>query len=291
MIEAGPRGRGQLHTARHQSDRYRWEMVTRPAPAALRGVVRNYTGYEEWSAEPLCRREVPSADVTLILSPDSELRLPERHTSFVAALHDRCALVEHPGEQRGVEVRLTPLGARALFGVPMHELTNRVVELDELGVRSDLAERIWDAEGWDGRFGVVDRALTAALDEAHPPSRELAWAWGKLLASDGRAAIGALAQELGWSHRRLIGRFREGIGMPPKALARVLRFQRVSRLLREAPEPRLAEVAFDCGYYDQAHLNRDFREFAGTTPGEYLASRLPDGGGVKSVQDAQSAAA
>ena len=110
-------------------------MVTRPAPRALRGYVRDYTGYEEWSAEPLCRREVPSADVTLILSPDSELRLPERHTSFVAALHDRCALVEHPGEQRGVEVRLTPLGAHALFGVPMHELTNRVVELDELGVR------------------------------------------------------------------------------------------------------------------------------------------------------------
>jgi hypothetical protein len=70
-------------------------MVRRPAPRALRGYVRNYTGYEEWSAEPLCRREVPSADVTLILSPDSELRVPERHTSFVAALHDRCALVEY----------------------------------------------------------------------------------------------------------------------------------------------------------------------------------------------------
>jgi transcriptional regulator GlxA family with amidase domain len=79
--------------------------------------------------------------------------------------------------------------------------------------------------------------------------------------------------------------------MPPKTLARVLRFERVSRLLREAPDPRLAEVAFDCGYYDQAHLNRDFREFAGTTPGEYLASRLPDGAGVKSVQDAAAARA
>jgi AraC-like DNA-binding protein len=262
-------------------------MVTRVAPRPLRGFVRSYTGYDEWSARPLCRREVPSGDVTLILSPDSELRVPERHVSFVAALHDRYSLVEHPGRQRGVEVRLTPLGAHALFGLPMHELTNRVVELDDLAGSeyAELAARIWDVAGWERRFAILDAALTARLAAARPVSGELAWAWGRLRASEGRAGIGDLAADLGWSHRRLIARFREQIGLPPKTLARVLRFERVSRLLRQSPEPRLAEVAYDCGYYDQAHLNRDFREFAGTTPSDYLASRLPDGGGVKSVQD------
>jgi AraC-like DNA-binding protein len=68
--------------------------------------------------------------------------------------------------------------------------------------------------------------------------------------------------------------------MPPKALARILRFDRVAERLLAVTEPRLAEVAYDCGYYDQAHLNRDFREFARTTPSAYLARRLPDGGGV-----------
>jgi len=98
--------------------------------------------------------------------------------------------------------------------------------------------------------------------------------------SGGRANVSGLVDELGWSHRRLIARFREGIGLAPKTLGRVLRFERVSRLLQAVQEPRLAEVALDCGYYDQAHLNRDFREFTGTTPGEYLARRLPPGGGV-----------
>jgi AraC-like DNA-binding protein len=262
-------------------------MVTRAAPRPLSGYVRSYTGYDEWSAQPLSRREVPSGDVTLILSPDSELRVPERHVSFVAALHDSYTLVEHPGRQRGVEVRLTPLGAHALFGLPMHELTNRVVELDELAGSEygELAARIWDVDGWERRFAVLDTALAARFAAARPVSGELAWAWGRLRASEGRAGIGGLAAELGWSHRRLIARFREQIGLPPKTLARVLRFERVSRLLRESAEPRLAELAYDCGYYDQAHLNRDFREFAGTTPSAYLASRLPDGGGVKSVQD------
>jgi AraC-like DNA-binding protein len=262
-------------------------MVRRAAPAPLRGFVSAYIGYDEWSAQPLCRREVPSGDVTLILSPDSELRLPDRHVSFVAALGDTYTLVEHSGRQRGVEVRLTPLGAHALFGLPMHELANRAVELDDLdgGGYAELAERVWDAHGWERRFAAVDAALAARFAAAPPVSPELSWAWGCLRASEGRAGIGALAGELGWSHRRLIARFREQIGLPPKTLARVLRFERVSRLLRETTAPRLAEVAYDCGYYDQAHLNRDFREFAGTTPGEYLASRLPDGGGVKSVQD------
>jgi AraC-like DNA-binding protein len=263
-------------------------MVTRAAPVALRGHARSYTGYDEWSAAPLCRREVPSGEVTLILSPDSELRVPERHTSFVAGLHDSSSLVEHGGRQQGIEVRLTPFGARALFGLPMHELTNRVVELDELagGVGVELVERLWDADGWQRRFGILDAALAAGVAQAPPPSSELMWAFGRMRATDGRTAVGALADELGWSHRRLIARFREQIGMAPKTLARVMRFERVSRLLRETAAPGLAEVAFECGYYDQAHLNRDFKQFAGTTPLDYLASRLPDGGGVKSVQDA-----
>ena len=269
--------------SRHESPELSWEMVTNDAGRRLRGLVRNYTGYAERSSQPLCRREVPSGDVTLILSPGSQLRLPDgRHTSFVAALHESHTLVEHDGSQEGIEVRLTPLGARALFGLPMHELTNRVVDLDQvLGRRGDeLIERLWDADSWQRRFALLDEAIAARVDRAAPAESELAWAWGRMRSSAGRTSASGLAAELGWSHRRLIARFREGIGLTPKTLGRVLRFERVAELLQHVEEPRLAEVALSCGYYDQAHLNRDFRQFAGTTPSEYLARRLPAGGGV-----------
>ena len=280
-----------MQISRHESERLRWEMATREAHPRLAGYVRNYTGYIETSAAPLCRLEVPSPDVTLILSPSSELRLPNtgsasrppaRVVSFVAALHDSYALVEHDGSQEGVEVRLTPLGAHAVFGVPMHELTNRVVALDALlGKQADeLIARMWEQRDWERRFALLDRAIAARVARAREHSPGVAWAWGRLHATHGRVRVRALADELGWSHRRLIARFREQVGMPPKTVARVLRFDRVARLLLDAEAPGLAEVAYECGYYDQAHLNRDFRDFAGTTPSDYVARRLPSGGGV-----------
>jgi AraC-like DNA-binding protein len=277
--------------ARHDSPELSWEMVTRDAHPRLRAHVRNYTGYVERTAEPLRRLEVPGGDVTIIISPDTKLTLPDvrdrsrapaRETSFVAALHDTYALVDHDGSQHGLEVRLSPLGAHALFGLPMHELTNRVVSLDDVLGRGaeELVGRLWQLPAWEPRFRLLDDFIGSRVQDRRPASYELFWAWRRLRASAGRASVGGLARELGWSHRRLIARFREQIGMPPKTVARVLRFERVSGLLRLPATPELAEVAQDCGYYDQAHLNRDFRDFAGTTPTAYLRARLPDGGGV-----------
>jgi transcriptional regulator GlxA family with amidase domain len=115
-----------------------------------------------------------------------------------------------------------------------------------------------------------------ANTEPAPPAIE--WSWARLRRSHGRASITGLAEELGWTHRRLIARFREQIGLPPKALARVIRFTRAVELLG-GPRAGLAAVAYDCGYFDQAHMNRDFRELAGTTPATLVARRT-DGGGV-----------
>jgi AraC-like DNA-binding protein len=288
--------------ARHDSPELSWEMVTHDAHPRLRQHVRNYTGYVERTAKPLRRLEVPSADVTLIISPDTRLSLPDvrdssrpatRLTSFVAALHDTYALVDHDGFQHGIEVRLTPLGAHSLFGLPMDELTNRVVGLDDLLGRGadELVDRLWDLSGWEPRFRLLDDLIGRRVEAGRPSSYELFWAWRRLRASGGKASVGGLARELGWSHRRLIARFKEQIGMPPKTVARVLRFERVSGRLRQRAAPSLAELALECGYYDQAHLNRDFRDFAGTTPSAYIAARLPEGGGVKSVQDPGSARA
>ncbi len=181
-----------------------------------------------------------------------------------------------------MEINLGPLTAHRLFAMPMHELTGRVVELEEVWGRPgrQLPEMLHAAPGWEARFDVLDRFIAGRLSEAPPPPRELSWAWGRLRRSGGSAPIGALATDLGWSPQRLVREFRTGLGMAPKLLARLLRFERVTRRLNAEAGANLGQISLECGYYDQPHLNRDFRQFAGTSPGEYAASLMPSGGGV-----------
>jgi AraC-like DNA-binding protein len=272
--------------ARHDGPLGRWELASRDAHPSLRGEVSSYIGYVEDTTRPLRRREVATADVTLVISFGPTLDVLDldgagaRHASFVAGLSNAPVLIEHAGIQHGIEVNLTPLGARRLLGVPMRALTNRVVELD--GVLSDadlLAERLHDMPAWAERFDLLDAVLARRLAETLPPAPEVAWAWGRLRASHGAYPVAAVAGELGWSRRRLGDAFRDQLGLPPKLLARLLRFERVVARLREEDPERWADVAHDVGYYDQAHFNREFREFAGVTPSAFVASRLPDGGG------------
>jgi AraC-like DNA-binding protein len=195
--------------------------------------------------------------------------------TFVGGLSDRPTSTEFTGRAGGVQVDLTPLGARRILGWPMEELTNRVVALEDvLGPRAgELVERLREAPGWPERFALLDAALLRRVDAGPAPAPEVAWSYARLAAAGGRVAAGALAEEVGWSRRHLAARWRRDVGMGPKAVARVLRFQRAVQLLRDGGA--LADVAYDCGYADQPHLNREFRALGGSTPRE-----------VTNVQDA-----
>ena len=284
--------------ARHESVFGSWEMASRSPHPRLRAHVRGYCGYRENMVAPLRRRELPSEWVTLILSfgPPIEL-LPTAaragpvgtYTSFVAGLDDVSTVTEHCGVQHGVQVDLTPLGAHALLGGPMSEFAHTVVHLDDLpgALGGKLIERLAAARGRDARFALLDQVLAARIEAGPVPSPEVAWAWRRLRGAAGRVTIGALADEVGWSRRHLVARFREQVGLAPKAAARVLRFQRALALLGDPAGPPWAEAALTCGYYDQAHLNREFRALAGCTPTRLLAARLPDGGGISGDPEAE----
>jgi AraC-like DNA-binding protein len=169
-------------------------------------------------------------------------------------------------------VRLHPVGAFALLARPLAETTGQSLDLlDVVGRASDeLAERCHDAPTVEDRFRSAAAWISARIARGTSPHPGVAWAAARLARSHGGESVAALRERSGLGRTRFAEAFREQVGLPPKRFARVLRFRRALALLQRGE--RLSKLALAAGYYDQAHLNADFREFAGMTPTTFAAS-------------------
>ena len=281
----------QLRYAADLSGADLWKMVHAAPDAKLSSHVLRYCGYVENTVTPLKRRELPHDSIPMIVNLGPALRVAHptgrvawirQGTGFLAGLHDTYAVTETCGAQRGVQIDFTPIGAALFLGRPLGALGNQVVDLETLlgPVARRLIERLDAAPGWGARFALLDQAIAQRIAAAPPVPPELAGAWQALTRSAGAIEIGALAQAIGWSRKHLIRRFTDTFGLPPKRTARILRFHRAVTLLQTGAVDSWSGLAVDCGFYDQAHMIRDFHRFAGSTPAEFLARQLPDGGGI-----------
>jgi AraC-like DNA-binding protein len=221
---------------------------------------------------------------------------PHRPPAFVMGARDSFTVLEGACAPAYLEVLLAPLGAYRLLGLPMAALSGQLVDLVEvLGADARrLADQLRAAPSWRQRFALTDRFLLERLDRGPRPAPEVGQAWERLVASGGSVPIAQLADEVGWSHKHLIARFRQQVGLRPKTAARLIRFDGVWRRLDRRQPLDWAWVAREVGYADQAHLIREFHQFTGTTPTAFAARALqaePDGQRqVNSVQDTLAAA-
>lgn len=252
-----------------------WAATTPSGPLAP--YATSIVGYRLEGFPPGTHIGMPSGSLTLVISLSEPLELSgsfvrgrQHFAASIAGLHAAPVTIHHDGSQHGIQLALTPAGARALFGLPASELASAVVHLDQVFGRGahELLERLQAAAGWQRRLAVVEEALVRAIGARGPGRDEVVEAWSVLERSHGRAPIAALADHVGWSRRHLAAQFRAEFGHSPKTAGRVLRFER-SRSLLSAGGHSIADVAAECGYADQAHLTREWRDLAGTTPGHW----------------------
>jgi AraC-like DNA-binding protein len=251
-------------------ERARWPRLAAPAHAELRSLLPSgYAGYTEATAPRHLVMPATTAVPLVMKLQDSAYRPPQ----FLMGAHGSYSVLEGDCAPSYIEVRLAPLGAYTLLGLPPDELSGLIVDLtDVLGPAGRrLAERVRDAATWRQRFTLVDEFLLRRLERGRRPSAEVAWAWQRLTATDGAVPIGQLASEVGWSHKHLITMFTRQVGLKPKTAARLVRFDAVGRRLDRHRPLDWGQLAADVGYADQAHLIRDFREFTGSTPTEFVA--------------------
>jgi len=231
-------------------------------------------GFRDRGAAPVDLRVIPHPTVMLALEFGSSSTFVDdaagsrQRGSFVAGLGagHRGAVWVRGENFEGVQVRLSPVVARAALGVSPADLDGDVVTLDDLWGReaSRIREQLDDAATWEQRFALTDELLARRCAAGPSVDPEVAWAWHRIVVSRGLARVEGLAAEVGWSRKRLWSRFQAQLGLPPKRAAKLVRFDHAVHRL--AAGERAARVAADSGYVDQSHLHRDVVALTGATP-------------------------
>lgn len=200
---------------------------------------------------------------------------PERQEpSFLVGQMTRCLLVRPGAHVDTFGVRFRPGGLAAFLAAPADELTDRFTPLPALWGRAALRleERLGEASGDEERVRVAERFFLGLLAAGRASDPGLRAVVGEILDRRGQVELARLSGAAGLSERQLERRFRAAVGVAPKVLCRMVRFQEVLRRLEDQGPPSWVEVALDCGYFDQSHLIRDFRAFTGAAPSRYVGS-------------------
>jgi AraC-like DNA-binding protein len=171
-----------------------------------------------------------------------------------------------------IGIRFWPHAARALLQIPMSELVDHRLDLATLwnNIAEPLLDEVWSAPNNVERVRVVENFLLRRLKNSviAPPDAALARCVDLLDSVDGKISVDALASAVNLSTRQIQRRFLHEIGIPPRLLASIFRFRRVFDLVEQSIDTHApwTDAALSAGYFDQAHMIRDFKRFAGQTP-------------------------
>ena len=251
-----------------------FELARRAPSQQTAGLICGITGYRETAPGRFSQREAAPLRLPLIISLGTpflialgrEPNAADRQPSFAAGLHAGPVHIQSDGGAECVQVDFTPLGAYSFFGGAVVDLAARLIDIgDVLGREGrQLHERLGATGCWQRRFNLLEDFVAKRAN--HLPSPEIAFAWRRLALTGGGARIAALAEEIGWSRKHLVGRFRSELGLAPKSVARMMRFHQACRLARTETDQGWAGIAAESGYADQAHLAREFVALAGEPP-------------------------
>jgi methylphosphotriester-DNA--protein-cysteine methyltransferase len=244
------------------------ELAPAPPLDALVHCIWFLTGTGTEPAQPV----VPDGRVELIIHrgepfarADEEGRVRPQAAALVAGQLSSPIRLTPRGPVDVVGVRFRPAGARSIVGLPLDELAGRVEALSE--IRPALAGALQQAASAARSPAACTAAVSSVLRgfvEKEPP--KIVRAAVRALGAVRSPGIEAIARNLGTSPRTLERRIPAEVGLSPKMLQRVLRFRRAFRMLDTTSPGLWGQAAAAAGYYDQAHMIREFRRFAGTAP-------------------------
>lgn len=244
-----------------------WDIAVPARPGRLPGLTM--AGFTGRAGDMVDLRVIPFPAVTLFLDFGDALVIDDasgqrRGGSGVLGIAPRDIRARGQAIEC-LQLRLSPVLAHAVLR-PCAELDGAVIALADIwGPDAEqVQDRLRAAASWEERFALAEATLAERAQAGRAVDPEVAFCWWQMVSRHGQVRIDALADEAGWSRKRLWARFRDQIGLTPKRAAQLVRFDRAAHRL--AAGNGAALVAADGGYVDQSHLHREALAFAGLTP-------------------------
>jgi AraC-like DNA-binding protein len=256
--------------------------VKTPRPACNRWVTKLWE--LDGACPPARERELPRADISLIVNLAGRHAVVDHddpgavrvfNDAWVSGLQERAFVTASGGRAWLCGARLTVEGAYRVFGVAPQQLANRIVDLDAIhgGAAHSMVDAIRNAASVETRLTILGEYLVAQAMRTCKWDASVAWALERIATSEGCTTVGGIAREIGWSRRHLHRRFVDQVGLGPKTCVQLTRFHTALGALENVREEPLAATAQRLGYFDQAHLAREFHMIAGMTITEYRRAR------------------
>lgn len=169
-------------------------------------------------------------------------------------------------------IQFKPSGFSSLFYNNMSELTNLLPDFLSLAGNSEgfyFLEQLMESEGFTRKVSVIDKFLLNRLTERYNSSDQIREACRKLIITNGLIGMKDLSYHTNMSLRTLERQFKEQVGVSPKLFGRFKRFHHALALMNRVKHNEWTDIAYECGYYDQAHFIKEFKSFSGQSPSSY----------------------
>lgn len=231
-----------------------------------------------------CEKILPTATLELIINFGDSFRVqsPQNphtviHTkdAWLVGIQTEHLINEIMGHSHMIGIRFKPGGIVPFFAHPASDFHNQIVELDAIWGRFavELREQLLNLPDIAARLRHVEQALLQRLSVDERRYLPIQFAVQQLQKQRGAVSIKTLSETIGYSQKHLGNQFKQIVGITPKMLARVYRFQQVLQHIQPRAAINWTDLALSCHYHDQAHFNKEFAAFSGLTPTQYIAHR------------------
>ena len=193
---------------------------------------------------------------------------------FIVSRMSRYMDVQDHGRSSFISVCFLPGAAAHFFPVAMHEVSDAVIDLGDLWKNAavEMEERVSFAVNNHERVAIIQEYLWRQLEKIKKSDTTVEhWLW-QVNFFKGQLSVEDLSRKVNISQRQLGRRFNQTVGLSPKEFSRVTRFIHSLTHLKKYPSLSLTEIAYESGYYDQAHFIHDYKSYAGLSPGELVAN-------------------